>query len=189
MFGTLTVLGHQESRPQSFGKINSKPSSPLSRPDEYLRIKEVLYILYSELPLIWTPEMRPLLYSGHLKMSQSMQIYPWNEATPLIRTLWLSPRVLASNRLNCFALYTRRYLTSLEKAPHQSVEYTRLYPKGENWVCEVFTLDFYTMQVQWTPSNPATSLVDGWSDAHSPVVATGWERLFPFRIGKTKLVC
>ncbi len=27
---------------------------------------------YSELPLIWTPEMSPLLYSGHFKMSQSM---------------------------------------------------------------------------------------------------------------------
>ncbi len=29
-------------------------------------------IQYSELPLIWTPEMRPPLYSGHFKMSQSM---------------------------------------------------------------------------------------------------------------------
>ncbi len=28
--------------------------------------------LYSELPLIWTPEMRPPLYSGHFKTSQSM---------------------------------------------------------------------------------------------------------------------
>ncbi len=28
--------------------------------------------LYSELPLIWTPEMRPPLYSDHFKMSQSM---------------------------------------------------------------------------------------------------------------------
>ncbi len=27
---------------------------------------------YSELPLIWTPEMKPPLYSGHYKMSQSM---------------------------------------------------------------------------------------------------------------------
>ncbi len=27
---------------------------------------------YSELPLIWTPEMRPPLYSGHFKRSQSM---------------------------------------------------------------------------------------------------------------------
>ncbi len=28
--------------------------------------------VYSELPLIWTPEMRPPLYWGHFKMSQSM---------------------------------------------------------------------------------------------------------------------
>ncbi len=28
--------------------------------------------MYSELPLIWTPEMRPPLYSGHFKMFQSM---------------------------------------------------------------------------------------------------------------------
>ncbi len=29
-------------------------------------------LVYSELPLIWTPEMWPPLYSGHFKMSQSM---------------------------------------------------------------------------------------------------------------------
>ncbi len=29
-------------------------------------------LVYSELPLIWTPEMRPPLCSGHFKMSQSM---------------------------------------------------------------------------------------------------------------------
>ncbi len=46
-----------------------------------------------ELPPIWTPEMRPPLYSGHFKMSFLVQISPWNEATPLIRTLWLVPRV------------------------------------------------------------------------------------------------
>ncbi len=37
--------------------------------------QESLYIehcIYSKLPLIWTPEMRPPLYSGHFKMSQSV---------------------------------------------------------------------------------------------------------------------
>ncbi len=43
----------------------------------YLRGTPLCYpwstqVVYSELPPIWTPEMRPPLYSGHFKMSQSM---------------------------------------------------------------------------------------------------------------------
>ncbi len=37
----------------------------------HLSFSGQIYICTSELPLIWTPEMRPPLYSGHFKMSQS----------------------------------------------------------------------------------------------------------------------
>ncbi len=61
--------------------------------------------IYSELPLIWTPEMRPPLYSSHFKMSQSMipsaNSPLKNEATPLIRTLWLVPRVAGLEGVQC----------------------------------------------------------------------------------------
>ena len=63
---------------------------------------------YSELPLIWTSEMWPPLYSGHSEKSpnrlhntNSIQVPPWNEATPLIRTLWLVPRVAGLEGVHC----------------------------------------------------------------------------------------
>ena len=61
--------------------------------------------VYSELPLIWTPEVWPPLsfmplwiVPNRLYTTNSIQVPPWNEATPLIRTLWLVPRVVLANQ-------------------------------------------------------------------------------------------
>ena len=53
-------------------------------------IVRVCLASYSELPLIWTPEMWPPLYSDHFERSpttNSIQVPPYNETTSLIRTL------------------------------------------------------------------------------------------------------
>ncbi len=49
----------------------------------HLKGQRLVSWYYSELPLIWTPEMRPPLYSGHFKMSQSM--LPSGKSTPEMR--------------------------------------------------------------------------------------------------------
>ncbi len=61
---------------------------------------------YSELPLIWTPEMQwghPCIEATSKcpKVCFLVQIYPWNEATPVIRTLWQVPRVAGLEGVHC----------------------------------------------------------------------------------------
>ncbi len=62
--------------PDMLGEAMDAPARDINSPtftDNSLNYSQaVSQNLYSELPLIWTPKMRPPLYSGHLEMSQSM---------------------------------------------------------------------------------------------------------------------
>ncbi len=61
---------------QTIRKEQKKYNHMFELKDRSIKSKASKVRLYSELLLVWTPERRPPLYSGHFKMSQNMQICP-----------------------------------------------------------------------------------------------------------------